>query len=210
MAISILSCRGSRTSPLQTILGHGQEISTNSRKYPGNIWKFNTIREKSMKFTSQFHDFPRILPEAFSQTKWRTDPSHCHAALVATHGLPAGGESHPHLSIGQTYTNLGKNRNKNHISGKKHGKTPRIWEKVSNIWGEIPALAHISPESIEKWDLRWSEYLPALDQDLQDQKAHGIDQGGPGDPRSSHENHEFFTHQKNDETPLDQLEYKNV
>ena len=69
MAISILSCRGSRTSPLQTILGHGQEISTNSRKYPGNIWKFNTIREKSMKFTSQFHDFPRILPEAFSQTK---------------------------------------------------------------------------------------------------------------------------------------------
>lgn len=120
------------------------------------------------------------------------------------------GESHPHLSIGQTYTNLGKNRNKNHISGKKHDKTPRIWEKVSNIWGEIPALAHISPESIEKWDLRWSEYLPALDQDLQDQKAHGIDQGGPGDPRSSHENHEFFTHQKNDETPLDQLEYKNV
>lgn len=69
MAISILSCRGSRTSPLQTILGHGQEISTNSRKYPGNIWKYNTIREKSMKFTSQFHDFPRILPEAFSQTK---------------------------------------------------------------------------------------------------------------------------------------------
>lgn len=146
MAISILSCRGSRTSPLQTILGHGQEISTNSRKYPGNITQSERNQWNSPANSMTFPEFSQKHSPRLSDGRIH------HIVMPNLLQLMASrpGESHPHLSIGQTYANLGKSRNKNHISEKKHDKTPRIREKVSNICGEIPALAHISPESIEK------------------------------------------------------------